>query len=221
MIKSIYRRGNQDMFFLRNRLIGEVIVVFLMMYVSLSTVEWGLHKYFMHNKITCMGSFIEAVGYRHITHHIATRQDMSIDKETDGYEKLGKEENMCLIWDSILVITALMLIFVFSISACLGVPVWIPLTILLILEVYSLSMWNTLHPAIHGRSGYDMGAPLAAREGTFAYDMLINSSLGQFLWRNHVLHHNIKKPYKTNFNITLPFADYVYGTHSSYVRVSL
>jgi hypothetical protein len=80
-----------------------------------------------------------------------------------------------------------------------------------------MSMWNTLHPAIHDRSGYDLGAPFAAKEGTLAYDMLVNSSIGQFLWKYHVLHHNIKKPHKTNFNVTSPFADYVYGTHSSYV----
>jgi len=195
----------------------KIISFFIIIYILFSTAEWAVHKYFMHTKRTFLGKFIESIGEYHIIHHIATRPDMSIDISTDDYEKLGREENMCLYWSDIIPMTIPVMIITMYIAYVMKINIWIPIVITVIIVVYSVSMWNTLHPAIHNRSGYNIGAPFAIKEGTFAYNTLINSYLGQFLWENHVLHHNIKKPHKTNFNITLPFADYAYGTHSSYI----
>lgn len=198
-------------------IIIKIIAILGILYITLSTTEWAIHKYIMHTKVSFLGSFVEMAGKAHITHHIATRPDMSIDKRTFDYDVLGKTENMCLFWSEIIPILFILLVVSFILARGMKVSVWIPVVISIVLGGYSVSMWNTLHPAIHERSGYSLGAPLAVKEGTVLYDILINSQMGKFLREYHILHHNIKKPHKTNFNITVPFADYVYGTHSSYV----
>jgi hypothetical protein len=171
----------------------------------------------MHTKVTFLGSFIESAGTNHLIHHVAVRPDMSINKNADDYHKLGKAENTCFFWPEIISTTIPLVLFSVVLARALKVETWIPITMALILMAYTTSMWNNLHPAIHERSGYALGAPLAFKEGTFAHNMLVNSRLGNFLRENHILHHNIKKPYKTNFNVTAPLADYLYGTHSSYL----
>lgn len=194
-----------------------LIVIFVILYVVLSTTEWAIHKYIMHTKVTSLGSFIESTGTNHLIHHVAVRPDMSIDKNVDDYHKLGEAENTCFFWPEIISTTIPLVLFSVVLARVMKVKTWIPITMTLILMAYTVSMWNNLHPAIHGRSGYALGAPLAFKEGTLAYNMLVNSRLGHFLRENHILHHNIKKPYKTNFNVTAPLADYLYGTHSSYL----
>ena len=83
------------------------------------------------------------------------------------------------------------------------------LTLAMILCVWMNVMWNYIHPTLHLQPGIKLseGPDLLPRrewmKDTFIYN---------YLWRHHVLHHFLKGENAGNFNVTLPGADWLYGT---------
>jgi hypothetical protein len=194
----------------------KIIILIIFIYFISSTVEWIIHRYIMHDSI---GDLLENENERHITHHIAATPGMSLDISTEGYDKLlnSGHEQLCLSWYVIVIVIFVIAIPSIFLAIYMKINIWIAFVFILIVSLYALSMWNNLHPSIHKRSGYELNCALAVKEDSYIYNILVNSSVGQFLKENHIIHHNIKDP-KTNFNITLPLADYLYGTHSSYIE---
>ena len=76
--------------------------------------------------------------------------------------------------------------------------------------LYMSIAWNYFHPTLHFEKGIDIadGLDILPRrewmKDTFAYN---------WLWRNHVLHHLLTGAKAGNFNVTLPGADWLYGTY--------
>ena len=191
-------------------MIEKYLILFIVILILISTTEWFIHKYIMHGtNLEKFGSFISDSGEEHIQHHTITRRDMTINQNN-----IGPAENLCLKWKSMLIIFIFLLISSLLIGKSIGVKPLIPSVMVIVLSFYVISMWNTIHPNLHHESGCKMGCLFAAKDGTFYHNILVNSRLGIFLKEYHILHHNIKKP-KTNFNVTLPIADYLFGTHSS------
>ena len=75
------------------------------------------------------------------------------------------------------------------------------------------AVWNFVHPTIHFYPGLKQseGLDLFPRQ-----DWIRSTWIYNWLWRNHVLHHLLTGQNAGNFNVTMPFADWLFGTfHTS------
>ena len=182
-------------------------VVFLAtLYVLFSMSEWFVHRYLMH------GDPRSAIARDHLAHHLRTRADMSLAKPIEG---------LFFMWSYSfkILVAGLVLAFVAKLAFPRVTHVFAVLSVLLF-WAYQSSMWNTIHPRIHGV----VGRRVTWREGipgwsgwTAAFSRVPvgrDKNLDEWLIENHAKHHRIKGDQKGNYNITLPFADFVFGTYN-------
>lgn len=177
------------------------------LYLLFSMAEWFVHRHLMH------GSPDKKIARDHLTHHLRTRPDMSLTvPATDG---------LFFTWSYSIAIllVGLAIAFVAKLAFPRVTPAFVFICVLFF-WAYQSSMWNTIHPRVHGVAGQHM----TWREGipgwsgwTAAFSRVPvgrYTSLDAWLLENHAKHHRIKGPGKGNYNITLPLADFVFGTYN-------
>ena len=178
----------------------------VLLYVAWSCLEYLAHRYLMHTT--------RAVPFaaRHRLHHSATRPDMTLDKRRDGYATLGEQENLCMTgWES-LAMYAVGLLMVVPCVALVGAGIRSSITVCtaifaLCMALYTNVTWNTIHPLTHGEK------PSICGKWVLQNPALIQNPLFAWLQQNHRAHHYFKGAEKGNYNVTLPGADFLFGTY--------
>jgi len=179
-----------------------------------SMTEWFVHRYIMHgdkDKTTFARD--------HVTHHIHTLPDMKLTSSSEYGDSVDKYLGLYFVWRSSFVVFVVGCIECFILSYVTGLDVspFFIITIVLIFCVYQSSFWNTIHPDIH-----EISLNLTWCEGLpgwngwkqlFGLITVNNSSLYEWMKANHRMHHIRKGVNKGNYNVTLPGADFIFGTY--------
>jgi len=178
--------------------------------------EWVVHKYFMH------GSKSISLAKHHWNHHEHTLDDMTLHKDDTYHENKNKYLGLYFLWPySIAVFSVAMteaVILNLSLKPFrMNIP-WVSAVLWVALfGLYQSSFWNTLHPDIH-----EVNLQLSWAEGVPGWDgwkrLFSFFSCYDWMKHNHILHHLRKGERKGNFNVTLPGADYLFGTLYSNVE---
>ena len=183
-----------------------LFLAMILLYLAWSCLEYVVHRYLMHTTRDI------PFAMRHRLHHSATRLDMSLNKQQSGYVTLGKEENLCMSgWETVAMYAA-GLVLVVPCVILVGAPIRSSITLCtvvfaLCLALYTNITWNTIHPLVHGES------PAKCGNFVLKHPAVIRNPLFAWLQENHRAHHHFKGAEKGNYNVTLPGADFLFGTY--------
>ena len=194
-------------------MITEIIYIVLV-YGMFSITEWIVHKYIMHGDKD-KTSFARD----HIVHHIHTLPDMKLKNSTEYGENMDKYLGLYFVWKSSIIVFFVGCIecFILRYITGLGVSAYFIITLVSFFCLYQSSFWNTIHPDIH-----DVSLNLLWKEGIPGCNLwkhalgtipVNNMSLYDWLKANHRMHHLRKGALKGNYNVTLPGADFIFGTY--------
>lgn len=176
-------------------IILKFIVYLILVIIIMSINEWFVHKFLMHNINT-------QLGYSHLSHHKETNYDMSLKKNMKNLD-LDKYRGTVFSYKTSIYIFAVALIqililwyFIFNKNY------FIPIILTCIISAYQGIVWNSVHTYMHGMPNvkYNIGFP-----------SIVPPKYLSFLENNHIKHHRSKGT--KYFNITLPIADYIFGTY--------
>jgi len=197
-------------------------------YVVISSIEWAFHRYCMHaiDASTVPTKGLRDVNRQHMIHHAATKVDMTVVDTKEVYKKAGlpmrnqRFQGLYFVWPvtiMILVGTTIggaifnwLLGCVVSTFVTYAVSRSFAMSVAAFFALYMSILWNYFHPTLHFEKGLDLsdGLDILPRrewmKDTFVYN---------WLWRNHVLHHLLTGANAGNFNVTLPGADWLFGTY--------
>ena len=170
-----------------------MLITWAVVYGGASVLEWALHRYLMHDFNTRLGKF-------HLAHHAETLQDMSLRGDDSPYLPAHEWRGTGFSWR----MTRRLLVPITTLAVAVG---WVlddvrtAACATAVLSFYSLVTWNAIHPALHGMPR----PPL-----TYGPSLPLWIPWQAFLSRHHTRHHLTHG--RSNFNITLPGADVVFGT---------
>ena len=187
------------------------IKIIILIYIFSSIAEYSVHRYIMHNEAVIFDFY-----KKHRLHHNATNNDMSLNKKFKNYKILGHEENLCLSgWESGLVFGSIIFIITPLCIKLVGEKLNSKNAIIgyifaFILCLYAKVTWDTIHPYLHHESPLKCGSFF-----TITGEKIINNFYYKWLMNNHKAHHIFKGNEKGNYNITLPFADFIFGTYNT------
>lgn len=188
-----------------------------------SVLEWLSHRYVMHG-LGVIGSVFKNFGTSdsHIEHHSETLLTQDIP---DSFKASG------LVFNPVLEPLILIIIFlsgIFLLRKATGLKEYTP-WFLVVLFGIALSLlyfwvWNSIHASFHKRY-IAINEPLAHSEtiyGIFPHFVPNESALYyKLLFKYHILHHLNKGKSKGNFNVLLPFSDFIFGTYTPRVDNTL
>ena len=190
-------------------------LIIFCIYIFSSILENLIHRYVMHKPLINI-SFFNNVYKNHILHHKATTRDGSLNKNIKNYNELGNEESLCLSGWEYLIVFGTVIFIITPLSIKLAGEKFNSLNSLfalifaLLLCLYAKITWNTIHPYLHKETPLKCGNSF-----TITNEKIINNFYYRWLMNNHVAHHLIKGNKKGNFNITLPGADFIFGTYNT------
>ena len=193
------------------------LVICLIVYVNLTTLEWVVHKYVMHGydrpNIPILGDLIEKDSALHWAHHREVLSDMSLDHGTNGVKHKGLFFRYKATFRFTVIIFAL-LTLQFRLFKLRVTPKTTALITLASTLGYSF-MWNNFHAALHGENNLIL--PLSTGVTNRYQKHVLNwipRCWFEWMMYNHAHHHSVKGPSKGNYNIILPGFDYVMGTYN-------
>lgn len=184
------------------------IIYIIYIYTFGTILEYILHKYLMHKSNSYYSN-------SHIIHHKhIDEKTMNIINEDDfEYIKIKPSENLTFETCEILGI-----IISFSLAVYLFkkyYPVKLNLNFLIIfptiLIIFSVLIWNSFHPYMHGKFGGDYNCISLPKQ---IVDKLSNTLYIKWVIKNHICHHRIKGDKKGNYNVTLPGADFLFNSYN-------
>ena len=177
-----------------------LILYAIHLYILFSIEEWLVHKYLMHSTVKM------DISTSHINHHLDVNKDMTL-KKINIKEYL--DNNIFISWREST------LIFIFGLTSALilnkkfNIDKNIVIVLSLIIVIYQSSFWNTIHPDIHNFK-YNINI----KDGIPGSCLLKKHPLYNWLKKNHIQHHIVKGNKKGNYNITMPFADFLFNTYN-------
>ena len=196
----------------------EQIIFGAALYAVFSCTEYAVHRYLMHGSDNALAD-------NHWTHHEHTMGDMQLRHSEKYNSHVNKYLGLYFTWTYTCIIFTVGLAEAFVLRYALfgivsprAVVLWVAA-----FSVYQSSFWNTLHPDIHGIKepiGWSDGVPGSEvwRELfsaiSFGDDEKGEQRYNAYEWlkKNHVKHHAVKGADKGHYNVTLPGADWVFGT---------
>ena len=181
-----------------------------------------------HDKDALPGRMLNAINRRHVIHHNVTNVDMTVRASKSKYEQQGLDDFMHLeqyqglyfLWPPTItmwiigvigapimnyILECLLSQFInYEVSNLYAVVVGFLLT------TWITVIWNWLHPQLHYARGlsFSEGLDIILRREWMKSTFLYN-----YLWKHHVLHHFLVGENAGNFNVTLPGADWWFGTY--------
>ena len=179
-----------------------ICLFLIFLYIFSSFQELLIHKYIMHNDINL--PYFKETYQKHIKHHIDTNKDFTI--------KDNNISNICFSFMTILptfIVNVFVLYILFNTIVSLEIII---ISIFLVLVAHMV-IWNTMHCYVHY---FDVnkickntiyGLP---KEYINENNIYVNWSL-----ENHKAHHYYKGEEKGNWNVVLPGADFILGTHNT------
>lgn len=184
-------------------------IYILFVYLIATQVEYIIHRFIMHKKYTELGK-------NHITHHRNTN-DTNMDLEnldSPEYNKLHPYYNLIMTPTEFVPIMIGMLAVAWMFNKFY--PVKLDKQFLVIVPVimilYVVFTWNSVHSYIHHRDARDL--TVFSFPYKFTERCVQTNPLFRWIVNNHVKHHVYKGDKKGNYNITLPGADFIWGTYN-------
>lgn len=164
-----------------------IILCALCVYVSITLLEWFVHKYIMHAPDT-----------RHIRHHKSVQPDMLLQEDlfVDDDIKMGTGHS--------LIITAVSFVLFYVIVVGMfgfRTPLWGIAAAAIGLATFYHLVWNVYHRKMHFEPEFFENK---------------NRYL-TWMFQNHAIHHHQKGPTKGNYNILFPGGDAIMGTRRTSV----
>ena len=184
------------------------IFYWIYIHLILSNMEYILHRFLMHNNNNYYGKF-------HSIHHKNTDKDMTLmNSERNEYRTLGVGENLLFEPIEYILLTTLLycFVYIFYIISPVKLNNYFLILLPFIYSIYSLIMWNSIHPYIHKKCGRDY--TIFSLPCNITEYLAQKNSFIQWLIDNHKKHHIYKNEDKGNYNITLPGADFIYNTYN-------
>merc|ERR1740123_528580 len=196
-------------------------------YVVATTAEWMFHRYCMHHTDNDIipGKALKGINRRHRIHHNVTNTDMTVRPAKDKYKKHGLEmhlepfQGLYFLWPATIgmsigaFIGSLIINFVLNLLLSPVMEYNVSYTTAMVAALAVVGwiscIWNWLHPTLHHARGLKLseGLDLLPR-----MKWMENTAVYNYLWKHHVLHHFLVGENAGNFNVTLPGADWLYGT---------
>jgi len=203
------------------------LLFLVVIYVVISFLEWFLHYYFMHMNGS-LSTFLLSNGVdlynSHMEHHKETKMDQTLP---DDCIEEGLVFNMFDVEITLIVCSLFLIVFFvwccvpffnerFTLLFLLGVTFVISL-------VYFTS-WSSIHSFYHQKY-IPTNVPLKNNNIIYSpvpfYVPDHTSSIYQYLFWYHTLHHLNKGESKGNYNVIFPFFDFVLGTYTPKVDNTL
>lgn len=193
------------------------LIVCLLVYVNLTTLEWVVHKYVMHGydrpNMPILGALIENESALHWAHHREVLSDMTLDLRTNEVTHRGLFfRYQATVTFTVFIFALLTLQFrLFKMRVS-------PKTTALITLASTLGysfMWNNFHASLHGE--HNLILPVSSGVTNRYQKHILNCIPAYwFKWMmyNHAHHHSVKGVSKGNYNIILPGFDYIMGTYN-------
>ena len=179
------------------------------MYLIMSSLEWYIHRYLMHDSdnklLNNINHVFKQVYYKihgshqdenHINHHKIVQNNGDVSVEDDG---------MFYSASHIPITTVVSFTMYYALTKLLGYTHTVKeYTIMFgcfggVSYLYYL-LWNILHPTYHKYGGYENN------------EFIRGNILYKFLEKYHLIHHLHKGDNKCNFNIIIPGFDHLAGT---------
>lgn len=183
----------------------DYIIVFVIIYMVISTIEYLIHCYTMHNLLPIPLQYFSDLYNQHIEHHIISGKDPHfVLKKGDA--------DLCIPFKNTIYVFTIVFFICYSLFLFYPRKIYssyISFCIIIILSFVVL-MWNTYHPFIHGLDGKDYCGWYSIP----ANQINPNSLYSQYIINNHIAHHYFKNEENGNYNVTLPFADFLFGTYN-------
>lgn len=191
---------------------SNIINFFGLTYITISILEWLIHKHIMHcNKNSLFYkilSFIDIFKYfndtctLHMQHHKEVKPDMNLTM-VSNQKSLFMAWNITIMYIIALIIILILLRFITRIKLS-NISIIIIACIISILWCY---LWNKIHPTMHNYNG-----EYSIKKGVYENVLNLNI-LNDLLYRNHEYHHMQKGINKGNYNIIFIGADEWFGTN--------
>ena len=200
------------------------------MYALMSLNEYMTHRYFQHlefNKKESLPWLKGAIrqitgdekdptvpGDGHVEHHAETYDDMSLKnnerwRQTPASKSLDEDDfrGTAFHWSATGIMTCQMLPSVLPTYALMGWSVQDTLLFLLPCMLVHASVWNFIHPPMHGLPKVPLnegmpGAPMEWLEDTPYF---------KYVFENHMGHHVLGG--QCNYNVCCPGTDHLLGTY--------
>jgi TRAP-type mannitol/chloroaromatic compound transport system permease small subunit len=189
--------------------IKQLIITIITVYIIVSFIEWYIHRYLMHytdnkviNAINYLFKKVYTIvhGYSqdnsHVQHHTIVKNNGDVDEDDDGMFFDIKNIPLLTVSTS-LIYYFISRMFKYNHSKNEYIGIFI---VLFIISCVYYKLWNILHPSYHN---YHMNN----------YSFLKDNSIYKYLEKYHMIHHFNKGLEKTNYNIILPGADFLFGTY--------
>lgn len=190
----------------------DYVVVFVIVYIVATFLEYFNHKYIMHKHLFGL-SWFKAYYDSHIKHHIDAAKDKDFKMHEDTLEDMCFHLGNSIIlgfqaYLFVVLITLVLYKFILKRPIYKFIFIWSAVFVFITL-MYVIVTWNTWHPIIHGLDGRKVCGMLAIPKDKVNKD----GAFGKFIIDNHKTHHYYKHDEKGNYNITLPGADLIMGSY--------
>ena len=163
-----------------------LIVPFTLLFANL--FEWWIHRFVMHRPIKGFGNFFMAIYTRHtLAHHqFFTDHEPTIDSHRD----------FRIVFFPPYALVTFMIISVLPTSGLVYVGLHDMGWMLMITNVFMYLNYETFHYCCHVKD-----------DRILKHIPFINT-----IRRHHIAHHNVHQMMERNFNLTYPFADWLFST---------
>ena len=180
------------------------IIYIINLYIVFSISEWCIHKYIMHSN-----NENNYISKAHSNHHKDTNNDCTLRSTNIHSEKIDKYQGLFFIWQDTLTVFILGYVLALFLNIKFNLHYSFVFIYTLLFTIYQSTLWNTIHPEIH-----QINYTPSIREACPRLLLLRNLPYYNWLKENHEKHHKFKNEKKGNFNITLPFADFLFNTYN-------
>lgn len=170
----------------------------VVMYCITSILEWIIHGKISHSKVLKKYS---AFYENHMQHHHEILNDMRLKPNFT-------EAGLYFEFPEIIYLFIIGFFFYYLVSNKLfhyNLSLFRLGQISIVVMIFYTLLWNYYHPKMH----YKFSKKNVPYNG-------LNPFI-KWLYRNHTLHHLQKGRRKGNFNIIIPFADFIFGTYNKCV----
>ncbi len=188
----------------------------LIIYILYSGLEILIHKYVMHCKnsfnIPFLSDRLNSTCKHHKEHHLYTEPDMNIrgtKEEASDYGALHFR------WETyfILLIITFLLTVLSGFIANYNISLFNSLVLSSVLSFIYCYLWNKIHKDMH-----NIKNDFSILDGPYDNGLFNLSTIKDFLFKNHELHHLQKGDKKGNYNIILFGADEWFGYNNKTVE---
>lgn len=203
-----------------NNIYIAIIIYIIMLYITISLVEWCAHYYIMHEN-----GFISSIINKYETKEENTHIEHHKKTYLTQYNTGPEVEMVFSLFQQTTILLTIILLILFSIFWYIipyfrfSIPYKNYIIIVLIIILFYYRCWGSMHSRYHNRK--------IEIYNQISYNLVpyfipnTNLSIYKYLFMYHSLHHLNKGESKGNYNIICPLFDYVFQTYTPRVDNTL